>query len=189
MTTETLTCPVCEIGKLHASHYNGDFKHNGKTVHVTELECYRCNNCDADPVFEDQIRSNHRKIADAKRRIDGLLTGNEIKAIRESLNLSQSEAAEIFGGGLHAFSKYERGDVLQSKAMDKLLRLIAHNPFLISNLRVECGMEPLTQEAIGYMEHPSIQLDLHKTSTVRVSEIKNGEVVDNTPWETSKAAA
>lgn len=188
MVAETLTCPVCEIGKLHASSYEGDFKHNGKTVHVAELECYRCSDCGADPVFEDQIRRNHRKIADAKRRIDGLLTGDEIKAIRESLRLSQSEAAELFGGGPHAFSKYERGDVLQSKAMDKLLRIIALNPFLMSSLRVECGLEPfLAQEETDYVKHPSTQLVLH--STVRISEIKNGELVDSTPWKTVKDAA
>lgn len=69
MTTKTLTCPVCKIGELHASHYNDNFKYNGKIVHVTELECYHCDNCGADPVFEDQIWGNYRKIADAKRRI------------------------------------------------------------------------------------------------------------------------
>jgi HTH-type transcriptional regulator/antitoxin MqsA len=29
----------------------------------------------------------------------------------------------MFGGGLNAFSKYERGEVIQSEAMDKLIRV------------------------------------------------------------------
>lgn len=182
MANEKLTCPVCEEGQLHESHYEGDFKHNGKTVHVTDLECYRCDTCDADPVFEDQIRHNHRKIADEKRRIDGLLTGDEIKAIRERLGISQTEAADMFGGGANAFSKYERGDVLQSKAMDKLLRVAAHYPFINGILREECEIEPIPViETNGYMDLTSIYLDMQ--NQVSVSEIKNGEIIDSTPWE------
>jgi len=39
------------------------------------------------------------------------------------LGLTQHAASSIFGGGLNAFSKYERGEVIQSKAMDKLIRV------------------------------------------------------------------
>ena len=98
MTDETNLCPVCEEGRLHESRFAGDFKHGGTTIHVEDLECYRCDACGADPVFEDQIRRNHLKVADAKRRADGLLTGADIRTARERLGLSQSEAAEVFGG-------------------------------------------------------------------------------------------
>jgi HTH-type transcriptional regulator / antitoxin MqsA len=187
MATKTLTCPVCEEGQLHESRYEGDFKHGGKTIHVTDLECYRCDTCGADPVLEDQIRNNHRRIADAKRRLDGLMTGDEIKAIRESLGLSQSEAAEIFGGGANAFSKYERGDVLQSKAMDKLLRIAARYPFLNGLLHEECELEPIpVLETNGYRDLTSIVLD--RQHQVSVAEIKNGEIIDSTSWEPEKVA-
>jgi HTH-type transcriptional regulator/antitoxin MqsA len=39
------------------------------------------------------------------------------------LNLTKKEAAIMFCGGTNAFSKYERGEVIQSKAMGKLMRL------------------------------------------------------------------
>jgi HTH-type transcriptional regulator/antitoxin MqsA len=57
-----------------------------------------------------------------KKEVDGLLTGAQVRALRERLGINQSEAAKIFGGGLVAFSKYESDDVSQSEAMDKLLR-------------------------------------------------------------------
>ncbi len=134
MNNKDIICPVCEQAKLCESVFADDFKHGDKTVRVEGLECYICENCGANPVFPGQIRRNHLYIADAKRRADGLLTGGEIKTIRAKLGLSQSEAAQLFGGGGNAFSKYERGDVLQSKPMDKLLRMACKYPFMLDDL-------------------------------------------------------
>ena len=63
-----------------------------------------------------------------KKRVDGLLTGSEVKSLRERLGLRQSDAARIFGGGPVVFSKYESDDVAQSEAMDRLLRVATEVP-------------------------------------------------------------
>ncbi|MDP2006445.1 MAG: type II toxin-antitoxin system MqsA family antitoxin [Rubrivivax sp.] len=60
---------------------------------------------------------------DEVRREEGLLTGEQVDHVLSKLELSRHEAASIFGGGPNAFQKYVSGDVLQSKAMDRLLRL------------------------------------------------------------------
>ena len=57
-----------------------------------------------------------------------MLTGSEVKSVRERLGLKQSDAARIFGGGSVAFSKYESDDVTQSEAMDRLLRVAVEIP-------------------------------------------------------------
>ena len=105
---------------------------------VSGLEHYECTTCGADPAFPDQIRRNELIIADAKRRSHGLLTGAEIRELREELGLSQTEAADLFGGGANAFSKYERGEVIQSVPMDRLLRVVHAFPHLLGVLRAEC---------------------------------------------------
>lgn len=128
-------CPVCELGLLHAETYSDEFQHNGKASLVTGLERYRCDRCASDPVLTDQIRRNQLRICDQKRRSDGYLTGAEIKAIRERLRLSQSQAATLFGGGPNAFSKYERGEVIQGLSMDRLIRSAAHFPPVLHFLR------------------------------------------------------
>lgn len=132
-----LHCPECDRQTLEPSVWAHDFKHEDRVVHVDGLECYLCSNCGADPVFPEQIRRNERRIADAKRRSDGRMTGDEIRAVREQFDLSQQEASELFGGGVNAFSKYERGAVLQSVAMDRLLKATAFYPILIDFLRAE----------------------------------------------------
>jgi HTH-type transcriptional regulator/antitoxin MqsA len=135
MNSHPIVCPECEKGHLTASTYADDFQHNGELLRVEGLQCYLCDQCGADPVFADQVRRNHRLVADAKRRADGLLVGDEVRAIREKFGLSQQEAAALFGGGVNAFSKYERGDVIQSDAMDRLLKLVSARPALLDALR------------------------------------------------------
>jgi len=49
--------------------------------------------------------------------------------------LTQKDASSLFGGGANAFSKYERGDVIQSDAMDRLMRLVKQHPGLLGDLR------------------------------------------------------
>ena len=121
-------CIVCDEGTLTERTYSDQFKHGTRSITVNELEGYLCNVCHIDLIFPPQIRRNHLKIVDAKRKHDGLLTGEEIKAIRKKLHLTQKKAAKIFGGGANAFSKYERGDIIQSEPMDKLLRVAADCP-------------------------------------------------------------
>lgn len=189
MSKQPMICPVCEEGHLHEDHFAGDFKHGNQMVHVDDLECYRCDVCGADPVMEDQIRRNHLKVADAKRRMDGLLSGAEIRATREFLHLSQNEAAELFGGGANAFSKYERGDVLQSKPMDRLLRLSARFPFLLNALREECGLEPVVEdefEAAWQSNVDAVQITV--TGGTPASALRNAEVVDMSEWREDNAA-
>jgi HTH-type transcriptional regulator/antitoxin MqsA len=128
MITTTAKCPFCEQGHLTPETYDDEFQYNGSTVAVRGLERHRCSVCDAEPILRHQIKRNQVRIADAKRASDGLLAADEIRGIREFLQMSQSDAARIFGGGTNAFSKYERGEVAQSVAMDRLLRLIRDIP-------------------------------------------------------------
>lgn len=151
--TDELLCPQCEKGHLAASTWADDFRHGDRAVHVDGLECYVCDQCGADPVFTDQIRRNQLKIADAKRRADGLLTGAEVRHAREHLGLTQQEAASLFGGGTNAFSKYERGDVLQSTAMDRLLRAALFYPDLIDFLRVEARIAAGEDERLDVQQY------------------------------------
>jgi HTH-type transcriptional regulator/antitoxin MqsA len=128
MNATSIECPVCEQGQLTPETYNDEFQYNGSTVAVRGLERHRCSVCHAKPILRGEIKRNQIRIADAKRVSDGLLTADEIRRVRELVHMSQADAARIFGGGTNAFSKYERGEVAQSVAMDRLLRLIRDIP-------------------------------------------------------------
>jgi len=55
----------------------------------------------------------------------------ELRAIRKRLGLNQSEAADIFGGGVNAFSEYERGVRQPAKSTVLLLKLLDQHPDLL----------------------------------------------------------
>jgi HTH-type transcriptional regulator / antitoxin MqsA len=137
-------CPVCGSEDLTAATHDLGVIYNGRKLLVSGLEHYECSVCGADPAFPEQIKSNEKRVADAKRRSQRLLTGGEIRDIREELGLSQVEAAELFGGGANAFSKYERGEVIQSLPMDRLLRVVYAHSYLLGFLRAEYsqGLQP-----------------------------------------------
>jgi len=152
-------CPVCEQGVLTPQVYSDDIQHVGKTLRVDNLERYLCSACGADPVLTDQIRRNQVRISDAKRQADGFLTSDEIRELRERLQLSQPDAAILFGGGPNAFSKYERGEVIQSSAMDRLLRCTLAFPYMVGYLRALAGLEPQIAETGAYKDIQDLSLD------------------------------
>jgi len=120
ITTER--CPICATGELASFEEPNELQYKGKTLSVV-MEYAVCQHCGEEMILPDQIKRNDCRVRDAWRKADGLLTGAEIAELRKTLGLTQQEAARVFGGGVNAFSKYERGDVIQSEGMDKLMRL------------------------------------------------------------------
>lgn len=117
-----LVCADCGANALQAFTEAEQFDYKGQTLTV-DVEYSVCSQCGAEAILPDQIKHNDCRVRDAWRKADGLLTGAEIVALRNQLGLTQQQAAQAFGGGANAFSKYERGEVTQSAAMDKLMRL------------------------------------------------------------------
>ena len=60
---------------------------------------------------------------------------NFIANVRRKLELDQREAAEIFGGGINAFSRYENGKTKPPLALVKLLALLDRHPNLLNEVR------------------------------------------------------
>ena len=58
-----------------------------------------------------------------------------ITNVRKKLDLDQREAAEIFGGGINAFSRYENGKTKPPLALVKLLRILDRHPDLLAEIR------------------------------------------------------
>jgi HTH-type transcriptional regulator/antitoxin MqsA len=139
MKTSHDICPICGEGHLqHLTSKNCvDYKGHSTELDMQYSVCDACGSEQADSV---QLRANKRAMMAFRKRVDGLLTGVEVRALRERLGIKQAEAACIFGGGPVAFSKYESDDVAQSEAMDKLLRLAAAVPDAFAHLAHVAGV-------------------------------------------------
>ena len=79
----------------------------------------------------------------------GLLTPEEIQAIRERFGPTQAEFARLTGIGEAIISRWERGRILPNRAMDRYLRLLDHNRANVTLLKsfVTPGEEKAEQTA------------------------------------------
>ncbi len=123
------TCPVCEVGTVTETTFTKSISHRGKTVEVGGLAAFVCQKCSERSMDVKQIQLNQSAIAHARKELTDWerthhdrLSSRDIARLRERMHLNQVQASKVFGGGANAFSKYERGDVLQSEPMDILMR-------------------------------------------------------------------
>lgn len=126
-------CPFC--GEL-------TYYHQIKLITLYYKKCpiqleqpgYWCDACLEGVIGGDDRLATQKILQTLRAEIDGILTPDEIKRIREKLKLSQRAAADLFGGGVNAFSRYERGETPAPKALCQLLLLLDKHPNLSSEL-------------------------------------------------------
>ena len=58
-----------------------------------------------------------------------------IAKVRKKLDLDQRQAAELFGGGVNAFSRYENGKTKPPLALVKLFKLLDRHPDLLTEIK------------------------------------------------------
>lgn len=133
-------CPICGEGHLTLQCEKNPVEYKGVSA-LLDSHYATCDACGSEQADAAQTRDNKRLMVAFKKRVDGLLTGAEVRALRDRLRLSQADAARIFGGGPVAFSKYESDDVAQSEAMDKLLRLADELPAAREHLARRAGVK------------------------------------------------
>ena len=95
------------------------------------------------------MRVSDRAINRMKSREKGFYGPEEIRYIRKrKLGITQQQAGLVIGGGQNAFQKYESGEVIITKSLNNLLKLLANDPSrfdeIIDNQTTKLN-EPLTQ--------------------------------------------
>lgn len=58
-----------------------------------------------------------------------------IASVRKKPVLDRREAAEVFGGGVNAFSRYDNGETKTPLALMKLLKILDRHPDLLNKVR------------------------------------------------------
>jgi HTH-type transcriptional regulator/antitoxin MqsA len=154
MKTTKEICPMCDEGVLNSLDRRETLNYKGNEV-ILDLEYSDCPVCGMELVTPPQSKRNESVFRDFKRKVDGLLTGAEIYSARKKLSLTQEIAAKIFGGGPNSFSKYERGEVVQSVAMDKLIRKAVVIPSLFVSLKKDAGIQEKNSLVIRICDYES----------------------------------
>lgn len=140
------SCKACGSGCVREGSARESLHYKGQDLDVS-IAFSACDACGDEFLTTDQIRLNDRAVVAAKRKAEGLLSPDEVKSARQALCLNQEKASQLFGGGRNAFSKYERGEVAQSVAMDRLIRICRSHPDLLDELYGYAGIEKRTINA------------------------------------------
>jgi HTH-type transcriptional regulator/antitoxin MqsA len=128
-------CLQCDDGtELVLATKNVTVAAKGVTRVVPDVYGWHCPEC-GEVEFVDQENSRrHMDALDAVWKEAREREALEVRAIRKKLGLKQSDAARIFGGGINAFSEYERGKTQPHKSTVLLLRLLDRHPDLLDEL-------------------------------------------------------
>lgn len=129
-------CLQCDDGTL-LEHGQRDlvFTYRDQTATVPAISgwhCPVCGECEFDP--GEGERYGHAVDAFAAQ-VDAELA-SLLRNIRKRLGLKQAEAGKLFGGGINAFSEYERGKTQPHKSTVLLLKLLDRHPDLLNEIRV-----------------------------------------------------
>jgi len=131
-------CPFCGQGVLERKVIEETYTYKGRSL-VIEQPGEFCGHCEEGVLGKEDMAATRKALHDFRASVDGLLVSEEVRRIRKKLKLNQKAAAEMFGGGPNAFSKYERGEVMQSKALDRLLRLLDRHPGMLGEIKAGSG--------------------------------------------------
>jgi putative zinc finger/helix-turn-helix YgiT family protein len=116
-------CIECRAKEVYrqATDFTSTREYDGQTytIRIPDLMLPTCRNCGAQTfaVGDDE------PIFAALRAQIGLLSPQEIQEHRNHLKFSQQELAEHLGVDKEMISRWETGGLIESRAMDKLLRL------------------------------------------------------------------
>ena len=131
--TAKIQCWACGEGYLTRRHSGKSVTYEGITGSICHTS-HACDECGAVLFCESDVRENRRAWNRFRKSATMAPLGCEIESMRVRAGLTQRRAADLFGGGPVAFSKYENDDLIPDEAMNKLLRLAIAYPDIIQRL-------------------------------------------------------
>lgn len=132
-----MKCPACGVAQLIHDTRDMPYIYKGESTIIPAVTGDFCPAC-GEAVLD---RMNGDRYSDLQRLFQRQINASYIDpkyivSVRRKLDLDQREAAEIFGDGINAFSRYENGKTKPPLALVKLLKLLDHHPQLLSEVKM-----------------------------------------------------
>lgn len=132
-----MRCPICGAAALVRDTRDVPYTYKGETTVLPQVTGDFCPACEEYILDANESRRTMNQMLEFNKQVNASIVDPEFIAyVRKKLNLDQREAAEIFGGGVNAFSRYEAGKTKPSMALVKLLKLLDRHPDLLEELRL-----------------------------------------------------
>jgi len=127
-------CPECGTSMKEATG-KLSFPVNGEEISVSGLTFLKCQKCQEMILRLDESRKLREQAIELYRKKYHLLSGDEIRSLRERNDLTQAQFASLLRLGVNTISRWESGRNVQTSAMDVLLRLIRDVPGTLAYLQ------------------------------------------------------
>jgi HTH-type transcriptional regulator/antitoxin MqsA len=131
-----MKCPICAKAELLHDTRDLPYTYKGEATVIPEVTgnfCPACGEAILDPT--ESARTSALMLEFNKQVNAAIVDPEFISRVRKRLALDQREAAEIFGGGVNAFSRYENGKTKPPLALVKLLKVLERHPDLLAEIR------------------------------------------------------
>lgn len=120
---DTIECPACHKCSIDTTYIDHKFIY-GVGKNAVELSCsipvQRCSQCGFE--FTDWRAEETRDFT--VRQYLGVLTADQIRALRESYELSRREFGELTKIGEASLARWENGEIIQNSGYDQFLYLL-----------------------------------------------------------------
>ena len=131
-----MKCPACGAAELVHDSRDMPYTYKGETTAIPAVVGDFCPAC-GEAVLDREHGDRYSELIGAfQRRVNASYVDPAfIARVRKKLALDQREAAEIFGGGINAFSRYENGKTKPPLALVKLFKVLDRHPELLKEIK------------------------------------------------------
>jgi len=131
-----MKCPVCGAAQLIHDTRDLPYTYKGETTTISAVTADFCPACDESITNMMETERVMREMQAFNKQVNAsIVDPSFIINVRKKLDLGQREAAEIFGGGVNAFSRYENGKTKPPLALVQLFKLLDRHPDLLTEIR------------------------------------------------------
>ena len=131
-----MKCPICSEAELVHDTRDIPYTYKGESTTIPGVTGDFCPACGESILDAAESARGGSMMLEFNKQVNASIVDPEfIVSVRKKLALDQREAAEIFGGGVNAFSRYENGKTKPPLALVKLLRVLERHPDLLAEVR------------------------------------------------------
>jgi HTH-type transcriptional regulator / antitoxin MqsA len=132
----TMKYPVCGAAELIHDTRDQPYTYRSETTVIPAVTADFCPACDESITDMAETERVMREMQAFNKQVNAAIVDpGFIVSVRKKPDLGQREAAEIFGGGINALSRYENGKTKPPLALVKLFKLLDHHPDLLNEVR------------------------------------------------------
>ncbi len=130
-----MKCLSCGSASLVHDTRDLLYSYKGESIKIPSITGDFCSACgEAILDSKESKRLSSAMLEFNKEVNNSIVDPTFISKVRKKLKLDQREAAELFGGGVNAFSRYETGKTKPPLALVQLLKLLDNHPDLLNEI-------------------------------------------------------